>query len=139
MIFLTKNWDKIIDYEFSKNSNLKPLCLWINCDRKYKNLDYPAFPIINRAWYRTLNYIVPEIFNFWYLDWWICEISRLSKRYFLSNVSIKHYHVNSFPNEIDKTHKLNFTKKNAFDDVKTWYKTKSMRISDSFKIISNSK
>ena len=66
MIFLTKNWDKIIDYEFSKNSNLKPLCLWINCDRKYKNLDYSAFPIINRAWYRTLNYIVPEIFNFWY-------------------------------------------------------------------------
>ena len=134
MIIKTNNWDKIIDDEFSKNDPLEPLCIWINCDRKYKNLDYSAFPIINASWHKSLNYIVPEYFRFWYLDWWICEVSRLSKRYFLSKVAIQQFHAHTFTNEIDDTHKLNSTKNNLDHDYNMWLKTKTNRIKDSYKI-----
>jgi hypothetical protein len=134
MIITTNNWDKIIDDEFSKNDPLEPLCIWINCDRKYKNLDFSAFPIINASWYKSLNYIVPEYFRFWYLDWWICEVSRISKRYFLSKVSIRQFHAHTFTNEIDDTHNLNSTKDNLDHDYNMWLKTKTNRIKDSYKI-----
>ena len=134
MIITTSNWDKILDEEFSKNDPSEPLCIWINCDRKYKNLDFSAFPIINRAWYKSLDYIVPEYFRFWYLDWWICEVSRISKRYFLSKVSIRQFHAHTFTNEIDDTHNLNSTKDNLDHDYNMWLKTKTNRIKDSYKI-----
>ena len=139
MIITTNNWDKILDDEFSKNDPSEPLCVWVNCDRKYKNLDFSAFPIINRAWYKSLNYIVPEYFRFWYLDWWICEVSRISKRYFLSKVSIKQFHVLTFVNEIDDTHKLNSTQDNLMHDYNMWLKTKKNRIEDVIKIKSTLK
>ena len=139
MIITTSNWDKILDEEFSKNDPSEPLCIWINCDRKYKNLDFSAFPIINRAWYKSLDYIVPEYFRFWYLDWWICEVSRISKRYFLSNISIQQFHAHTFVNEIDDTHKLNSTENNLDYDYKMWLKTKKYRIEDGLKIVSTLK
>jgi len=139
MIITTNNWDKIIDDEFSKNDPLEPLCIWINCDRKYKNLDFSAFPIINASWYKSLNYIVPEYFRFWYLDWWICEVSRISKRYFLSKVSIQQFHAHTFANEIDDTHNLNSTKDNLDHDYNMWLKTKTNRIEDVIKIKSTLK
>jgi len=139
MIITTNNWDKIIDDEFSKNDPLEPLCIWINCDRKYKNLDFSAFPIINASWYKSLNYIVPEYFRFWYLDWWICEVSRISKRYFLSKVSIQQFHAHTFTNEIDDTHNLNSTKDNLDHDYNMWLKTKTNRIEDVIKIKSTLK
>ena len=139
MIITTSNWDKILDEEFSKNDPSEPLCIWINCDRKYKNLDFSAFPIINRTWYKSLDYIVPEYFRFWYLDWWICEVSRISKRYFLSNISIQQFHAHTFVNEIDDTHKLNSTENNLDYDYKMWLKTKKYRIEDGLKIVSTLK
>lgn len=139
MIMTTNNWDEIIDDEFSRNNPSEPLCIWINCDRKYKNLDFSAFPIINRAWYKSLNYIVPEYFRFWYLDWWICEVSRISKRYFLSKVSIQQFHAHTFVNEIDDTHKLNSTQDNLDHDYNMWLKTKKNRIEDVIKIKSTLK
>ena len=139
MIITTNNWDKILDDEFSKNDPSEPLCVWVNCDRKYKNLDFSAFPVINVAWYKSLNYIVPEYFRFWYLDWWICEVSRISKRYFLSKVSIKQFHVLTFVNEIDDTHKLNSTQDNLMHDYNMWLKTKKNRIEDVIKIKSTLK
>ena len=124
----------ILDIEFSKNFPTKPFCVWINCDRKYKNLDYSAFPVINYSWFKTLGYIVPEYFRFWYLDWWICEVSRLSKNYFLSNVSIHQFHAETFEEEKDSTYKQNATNENLAHDYNMWLKTKNYRIKDSFKI-----
>ena len=134
MIFTTKKWDRIIDNEFSTNDPLEPLCVWVNCDRKYKNLDFSAFPVINVAWHNSLNYIVPEYFKFWYLDWWICEVSRLSYRYFLSSISIHQFHADTFADEIDNTHRLNSTRDNLNHDFNMWLKTKKNRIKDSIKI-----
>ena len=138
MIFLTNNWDNILDIEFSKNFPTKPFCVWINCDRKYKNLDYSAFPVINYSWYKTLGYVVPEYFRFWYLDWWICEVSRLSKNYFLSKVSIHQFHAETFEEEKDSTYKQNATNENLAHDYNMWLKTKNYRIKD-FKINSKNK
>ncbi len=137
LILLSRNWDNIIDDEFSSIDPANPFCVWVNCDRKYKNLDYSAFPIINRVWYNKLNYIVPEYFKFWYLDWWICDVARRSKKYFLSNVSIHQFHADKFKNEIDSTHKLNSTKENLDHDYNMWLKTLNYRIQDSIKINSN--
>ena len=134
MVFITNNWDKVIEEEFSRNLKSKPLCVWINCDRKYKKLDYSAFPVINYAWYKRLGYIVPEIFRFWYLDWWICEVSRISKKYFLSKVYIHQFHAETYSSEIDETYKQNATSKNLEHDYKMWLKTKHNRIQDSLKI-----
>ena len=134
LIFITSNWDKIIDEEFSRNLKSNPLCVWINCDRKYKKLDYSAFPVVNYAWYKRLGYIVPEVFRFWYLDWWICEVSRISKKYFLSNVYIHQFHAETYKSEIDETYKQNATNENLEHDYNMWLKTKNNRIQDSFKI-----
>ena len=134
LVFVTNNWDKIIDEEFSRNYKSNPFCVWINCDRKYKKLDYSAFPVINYAWYKRLGYIVPEVFKFWYLDWWICEVSRISKKYFLSDVYIHQFHAETYRSEIDETYKQNATKKNLEHDYNMWLKTKNNRIQDSFKI-----
>ncbi len=134
LIILSSNWDKILDNEFSKNNPSKPLCVWIKCDRKYKNLDYSAFPVINLAWFNRLGYIVPEYFRFWYLDWWICEVSRLSKNYFLSDVAIHQFHAETYENEIDAVYKKNATNENLEHDYRMWLKTKNYRIKDSLKI-----
>lgn len=134
LIILSSNWDKILDHEFSKNNPSKPLCVWVKCDRKYKNLDYSAFPVINAAWFNRLGYIVPEYFRFWYLDWWICEVSRLSKHYFLSNVAIHQFHAETYENEKDAVYKKNATNENLEYDYRMWLKTKNYRIKDSLKI-----
>ena len=81
-----------------------------------------------------MGYIVPEIFKFWYLDWWICEVSRISKKYFLSDVYIHQFHAETYRSEIDETYKQNATKKNLEPDYNMWLKTKNNRIQDSFKI-----
>ena len=137
LIILTSNWDNIIDKEFSKINDNEPLCLWINCDRKYKNLDYSAFPVINRYWYNLIGYIVPEYFKFWYLDWWICEVSRLSKKYFLSKIFIHQFHAETYESEKDQTYIQNATQYNLDYDYNMWLKTKNYRIQDSIKIKSN--
>ena len=133
-IVVSNEWDSIIDKEFSKNNEDDPLCVWVNCDRKYKNLDYSAFPVINRKWYELLGYVVPEYFKFWYLDWWICEVSRLSKKYFLSKVRIHQYHAETYIEEKDKTYLQNATQSNLDYDHNMWLKTKNYRIKDSIKI-----
>lgn len=137
LVFITNNWDKIIENEFSRNLKSKPFCIWINCDRKYKKLDYSAFPVINYAWYERLGYIVPEVFRFWYLDWWICEVSRISKKYFLSEVYIHQFHAETYKSEIDETYKQNATNENLTYDYNMWLKTKNNRIQDSLKINQN--
>lgn len=137
LIILTSKWDNIVDKEFSKNKDNEPLCIWINCDRKYKNLDYSAFPIINRYWYNLIGYIVPEYFKFWYLDWWICEVSRLSKKYFLSKIFIHQFHAETYESEKDQTYIKNATQYNLDYDYNMWLKTKNYRIQDSIKIKSN--
>ena len=134
LIILTSKWDNLIDKEFSKINDNEPLCLWINCDRKYKNLDYSAFPVINRYWYNLIGYIVPEYFKFWYLDWWICEVSRLSKKYFLSKIFIHQFHAETYEAEKDKTYMQNATQYNLDYDYNMWLKTKNNRIQDSIKI-----
>ena len=134
LIIISNKWDSIIDEEFSKNNEDDPLCIWINCDRKYKNLDYSAFPVINRKWYVLLGYVVPEYFKFWYLDWWICEVSRLSKKYFLSKVCIHQYHAETYIEEKDTTYLQNATQSNLDYDYNMWLKTKYFRLQDSTKI-----
>ena len=137
LILLSKNWDNIVDYEFSSINPSNPFCIWVNCDRKYKDLDYSAFPIINRYWYNLIGYIVPEYFKFWYLDWWICEVSRLSKKYFLSKIFIHQFHAETYESEKDQTYIQNATQYNLDYDYNMWLKTKNYRIQDSIKINSN--
>ena len=90
--------------------------------------------MINRKWYVLLGYVVPEYFKFWYLDWWTCEVSRLSKKYFLSNVCIHQYHAETYIEEKDTTYIQNATQSNLDYDHNMWLKTKNYRIKDSIKI-----
>jgi hypothetical protein len=136
MVFVSNNWDRYVDLEFSKINRHEPLCLWTKCNRKYKYLDFPAFPIVNSHWINKLGYLGCELFNFWYLDWWICDISRKSWKYLITNnIVLMHLHINNKKENIDEVHKSNFTKKKLEKDYKIWINTYKIRTKESKKLL----
>lgn len=136
IVFKTYKWDFYLIKEFSKIDMSKPFCIWLSCDRKYKYLDYSAFPAINRKWYQSLGYIAYEKFKFWYLDWWICDISRIAKKYLVTNkVVIKQFHANTYKNEIDQTHLINSNTENLNYDKNVWLNTHQIRVEEAIKLI----
>ena len=128
MIFISKDWDNIIDKEFSKNYNNKPLCLWIKSNIKYPYL-HCDYPIINREWYNRLGYVGSENFNFWYLDTWICGLSMLSGKYIVTPyIVVDQLSANRISKEIDETHLRNINSDKADKDLRIWNETKNERL-----------
>ena len=127
IIFVSKFWDYFIDLEFSKIDRNKPMCLWINSGKKYDYL-HTDFPIVNKKWFETLNYIGSENFNFWYLDTWICALSHISKRFIVTNkISVKQFSADTFENEVDNTFLLNRKDGIPEKDFEIWNNTKNER------------
>ena len=134
IIFESKFWDDCIDIEFSKFKKNQPMCLWINCGKKYNYL-HTDFPIVNKKWFETLNYIGSEYFNFWYLDTWICALSHLSKRFLVTNkITVKQFSADTFENEVDNTFLLNRKDGIPEKDLEIWKKTKKERVLDANKL-----
>ncbi len=135
IIFKSKNWDKHIDTEFSKIDMDHAYCLWTDTGKKYSYL-HSDFPILNRAWFDKLGYISTEIFNHWYFDTWICELSFRSKRFHTcSDIQIYQYSAHSIKSEIDATHLRNTKNDNAIKDKIIWKDSLDTRIDDSKKLI----
>lgn len=135
MIFLSNEWDHLLNYEFSKNNKDKPFSVWLRCDRKYTYLDSSAFPAINRNWYNKIGYLSYYKFRNWYLDTWICEIGRKTGLFIVSNkIKIKQFHALSNVEEIDDTHIKNHTIENVYYDDKIWLNTKKERELDAKKL-----
>ena len=135
MIFISNDWDHNIDKEFSKIDMNKPYCLWINSGKKYNYL-HCDFPILNRAWYKSLGYIGSEFFNFWYLDTWICDLSFRSKKFFVSSkIQVSQISANTHKNEVDNTHLKNIKDGIPEKDYQIWKDTLKNRIIESKKLL----
>ena len=136
MIFFSKKWDVIIDYEFSKLNNDNPYCLWISSKNIKYNYLHSDYPIINRAWYKRLGYVGSEYFNFWYLDTWICDLSLRSGKFLVTTkIKVNQLSANTFDNEIDVTHLRNINSDKINKDLKIWNDTLYQRKKESLKLL----
>lgn len=134
MIFITKSWDKFLDIEFSKNLTKKPFCLWVNSGNKYPYL-FCHFPIVNRRWYKSLGYVGCELFNFWYLDTWICDLAKRSKLFIYSNkIKFIEYNAQANIDELDNTYLRNIADNKMEKDIEIWEKSISQRIIEANKL-----
>ena len=134
MIFVTKNWDYLLDVEFSKNSKNKPFCVWVNSGNKYPYL-FCHFPIINRVWYNTLGYVGCELFNFWYLDTWICDLAKRSNQFiYSSKIKFKEFNAQSNIEELDNTYLRNISDNKLEKDIEIWEKSIYQRINEAKKL-----
>ena len=134
MIFISNDWDHNIDTEFSKIDMNKPYCLWINSGKKYNYL-HCDFPILNRAWYKSLGYIGSEFFNFWYLDTWICDLSFKSKKFLVSNkITVEQLSADTHENEVDNTFLKNKKDGIPEKDFLIWNDTENNRKIDANKL-----
>ena len=135
MIFISNNWDQIIDKEFSKINYEKPYCLWISSDIKYRYL-HCDYPIINKAWYEKLGYVGSEFFNFWYLDTWICDLSLRSGKFLVTpNIKVDQLSANKFDKEIDNTYLKNINTDKPDKDFQIWTNTVNERVKESLKLL----
>jgi len=134
MIFVTKNWDHLLDIEFSKNKNKKPFCVWVNSGNKYPYL-FCHYPIVNKIWYEQLGYIGCELFNFWYLDTWICDLAKRSNLFIYSkNIKFKEYNAQAYKDEFDKTYLRNISDNKMEKDIEIWENSKELRIKEALKL-----
>ena len=134
MIFVTENWDTLLDIEFSKNLSNKPFCVWVNSGNKYPYL-FCHFPIINRSWYKTLGYVGCELFNFWYLDTWICDLAKRSKLFIYANkIKFKEFNAQANVNEFDNTYLRNIADNKLEKDIEIWEKSIYERINEAKKL-----
>ena len=134
MIFVTENWDYLLDIEFSKNLSNKPFCVWVDSGNKYPYL-FCHFPIINRSWYKTLGYVGCELFNFWYLDTWICDLAKRSKLFIYANkIKFKEFNAQANVNELDNTYLRNIADNKLEKDIEIWEKSIYERINEAKKL-----
>ena len=135
MIFVSNNWDRVIDKEFSKINHEKPYGIWISSNIKYRYL-HCDFPIINKAWYKKLGYVGSEFFNFWYLDTWICDLCLRSGKFIVTpHIKVDQLSANRFDKEIDSTHLKNINTDKADKDFKIWINTVDERKKESLKLL----
>tara|TARA_B110000027_G_scaffold74121_1_gene79081 strand:+ start:650 stop:1567 length:918 start_codon:yes stop_codon:yes gene_type:complete len=134
MLFVTENWDQLLDIEFSKNKKDYPLCVWVNSGNKYPYL-FCHYPIVNRIWYQKLGYIGCELFNFWYLDTWICDLAKRSNSFIYSKkIKFKEYNAQAYQGEFDNTYLRNISDNKMEKDIEIWEKSKQLRIKEAIKL-----
>ena len=134
MVFLTDGWDNLLDIEFSKNLKNEPFCVWVNSGNKYPYL-FCHFPIINRFWYETLGYVGCELFNFWYLDTWICDLAKRSNQFIFANkIKFKEFNAQANKDELDNTYLRNIADNKMVKDIEIWENSVSERIKDANKL-----
>ena len=134
MIFVTKDWDHLLDIEFSKNFKKEPLCVWVNSGNKYPYL-FCHFPIINSEWYRRLGYVGCELFNFWYLDTWICDLAKRSNKVIYSQkIKFKEFNAQANTDEFDNTYLRNIADNKMEKDIEIWENSLSQRVSEANKL-----
>ncbi len=135
IVFKSKNWDQCIDEEFSKIRIDEPYCIWTDTGQKYPYL-HSDFPILNKAWFERLGYLSSEIFNHWYFDTWICDLSIRSKKFHLSpDIKIYQFSAHTIKEEIDATHLRITSNNNAVKDKKIWDESLPIRINDALKLL----
>ena len=135
IIVETDNWDNLIDIEVAKFKTNEPLCIWPDSGNKYPFL-HCHFPIINKVWYKKLGYVASELFNFWYLDTWICDLAKRSKKMiYTKKIKFKELNAQANIEEFDDTYLKNISDNKMEKDIDIWNNSVDLRIKDSDKLI----
>ncbi len=135
LVIETINWDNLVDKEFSKVGINEPLCLWVDSGNKYPYL-HCHFPIINKEWYKRLGYVGSELFNFWYLDTWICDLAKKSnKMLYAKRIKFKEFNAQSNLSEFDETYMKNISDNKMEKDLDIWNNSMKIRIEESKKLL----
>ena len=135
LVIETINWDNLVDKEVSKVGDEEPLCLWVNSGNKYPYL-HCHFPIINKEWYKRLGYVGSELFNFWYLDTWICDLAKKSnKMLYVKSIKFKEFNAQSNISEFDETYMKNISDNKMEKDLDIWNNSMKIRIDESKKLL----
>lgn len=135
LVIETINWDNLVDKEVSKVGDEEPLCLWVNSGNKYPFL-HCHFPIINKEWYKRLGYVGSELFNFWYLDTWICDLAKKSnKMLYVKSIKFKEFNAQSNISEFDETYMKNISDNKMEKDLDIWNNSMKIRIEESKKLL----
>ena len=131
----TKDWDNLIDKEVAKFKKDEPFCLWPDSGNKYPFL-HCHFPIINNIWYKKLGYVGSELFNFWYLDTWICDLAKKSKKMiYVKKIKFKEFNAQANIEEFDETYLKNFFDNKMEKDMDIWNNSSNIRLKESKKLI----
>ncbi len=135
IIIETNHWDNLIDLETSKFPKNDPFCIWPDSGNKYPFL-HCHFPIINNIWYERLGYVGSELFNFWYLDTWICDLAKRSKKMiYVKKIKFKEFNAQANIEEFDNTYLKNISDNKMEKDIDIWNNSSESRIKDSNKLI----
>ncbi len=135
LIIETNRWDEFVDIEVAKFRVDEPFCLWIDSGNKYPFL-HCHFPIINKVWYNKLGYVGSELFNFWYLDTWICELAKKSKKMiYVEKIKFKEFNAQSHIEEFDETYMKNISDNKMEKDIDIWNNSADIRAEESKKLI----
>ena len=135
MVIESYNWDIEIDNQTKKFNKNSPFCIWPDSGNKYPFL-HCHFPIINRIWYEKLSYVASELFNFWYLDTWICDLAKRSNKFiYVKNIKIKEFNAQANIDEFDETYLKNIADNKMEKDIDIWNNSKKIRIEDAKKLL----
>lgn len=132
VIFIEKYWDKYID-EIQSILPEKPYSIWVKSEEKYDYL-HCDFPIVNRLWYKRLNYIGNLYLN-GFIDKWICELGHLTKQFIITRKKmLRHLNVGDSKSTEEKDQTFFDISKFHEGDKILWKETKNIRIEDAKKL-----
>ena len=76
-----------------------------------------------------------ELFNFWYLDTWICDLAKRSKLFIYANkIKFKEFNAQANVNEFDNTYLRNIADNKLEKDIEIWEKSIYERINEAKKL-----
>jgi hypothetical protein len=124
-MFLESNWDLEINKEANKFNENEAYCLWANEKGiKYNYLHCNA-PAISKKWFEICGYYLNEKLYHYYADNWLCDLSRGSYKFLITNKKIwKHKNVDSYLDLYDKTYddlkkkSIKYDEKNIYINLK---------------------
>ena len=89
IICKTKNWDIFLVNNFNSLPKHKIGCFLLKSNSKCKW----AFPAVTRSWIKNVGHFSPGIFNFFFHDTWIFDISQKANCvYEIDSISLYHDH-----------------------------------------------
>jgi hypothetical protein len=103
LTFRSRHWDEILS-KASDNINSSIFCIYGKDGISEKWQGYPAFPNVTRRYYEVVGYLTPGIFQFYYNDTWVNDVSRqANSQYFEPNFVQEHLHPHAGTRAHDQT------------------------------------
>ncbi|SFQ68576.1 aspartyl/asparaginyl beta-hydroxylase domain-containing protein [Amycolatopsis rubida] len=136
-LYVDHGWDAALDRRAGELAALHEdsvLCLYFDAAQ------YPGdgrdFPIVSRAWYETLGYFVPTIFQQWEVEQWVFDLAeRLGRLYPVSGIFVEHRHYQDYKAPFDETYQRHrMTREKSFADHALFLRTGRERAAEAAKL-----